>query len=160
MWRSYLKNLSARNKLSLLFALILVQVSLAAGFWNSFSEKPVYGILVKVPGEYLVAWRNSGAMLEFRTISELSAALEFAKTKLQLERSAYAAPARLERLWMEERAGKFVLLWKVVQSPYLHQITFDRKADADYFADSFRRGGYAASTFGHSILLMPSSSHL
>ena len=135
--------------------LIGLQCVLGFHFWNAKPAPIIYGVLVKSPDHYLIAWRTAGSLLDSHEEPDLESAVRFAHS-LNLVRVVLPhSPVKLERLTIQPRAGHFVLQWKVSTTPFLNQITFRAEEEANYFADAFRQGAYATSPFGHSILLMP-----
>lgn len=147
------------NKKHRLFALlgILVIEAVFAGYlWSRSKPGAVLGFLVKNGNHFTVAWRDSVAGYDSHDASPIDDALRFAKEELKLTAGINPfSEFELEHVWLEDRFGTTLVMWKTLGINFLNQITFNRKADALYFAAAFRQGSYSPSPFGHSILLTP-----
>jgi len=147
-----------RSRYHLLLATVLIafQALLFVGMGN-FVPNIQKGYLVKQGTTYLVIWKESGKFWE-RTFPRLTSAISFADEELRLMLSRrLTSAANMERVWVDDRAGKFVLNWKAADRPYLHQWSFYRRTEVDYFVQALRFGSYSRSPFGHSLLLVPST---
>jgi len=104
----------------------------------------------------LVIWKESEPKYWQRIFGTLSDALEFSENTLDLTnlRNSQMASS-LERLWVDDRSGRFVLSWKTHHLAHLNQWTFDSAHDVRFFAQAFKNGGYTPSPFGHALILVP-----
>jgi len=147
-----------KKKIRLLVLVLMLEFTVSVYLWRTWKPDTAVGFLVKKGSEYVVAWRDVGTEQNYyyKTVSSLNEALEFANEALNLSASRNViSDAELEHIWMDERFGNYVLLWKTANIPYLHQLTFQNYHDAKYFSEAFRKGAYTPSPFGHSVLLLP-----
>lgn len=146
--------------LRLLFALLALELCLLGNLWlNKQPAQAILGFLIKNGAQYTVAWKQDNNEYHTRTYDTLRDALLFVREDLKLSNGRNPLPDHeLEHVWLNNRFGNSVLLWKTLKFSYLNQLTFQNKDDARYFLDAFRQGSYAPSIFGHSILLVPKSS--
>lgn len=152
---AFFRSRSRRRSQWLLLALVAETAAVLTYFLTA-STGPHLAFLVKNGGSYLLAWRQAENQYETRTYPSLEEALTFAHDELGL--GAGRNPTldhELEHIWMEPRAGQSVVFWKEWRQPFLGKLTFQNPADASYFYQAFRNGGYSPSLFGHSLLLTP-----
>jgi hypothetical protein len=111
--------------------------------------------LTKQPNYYLVTWRDANGEVRFAEHAGLDETLGFIKDDLHLKVGRNMnSESELEHLWMQDRYGTFVLLWKHSYESLVHQLTFHNEQEAKFFATAFRKGAYSRSVLGHSILLV------
>jgi len=151
-----------RNLVPILCVVLILEITLGSALWFIFRPKPVLGFLIKYGNEYLIAWKAvRDPDFNTRTYSKLSDAVAFANSELNLRISPVPmGKHEVENVWMEDRFGTYQVFWKTVDLDLLHRLTFNRRADAVFFANAFRRGDYTPSPFGHSILLKPVAAEL
>lgn len=144
------------SKVAVLLIVLAIEVAFAAYLWRESKPGAVLGFLVKSGRLYHLVWKNENSGYETQEYASIEEALRFAREELLLKIGTNPVPQyELEHLWMQDRFGSYIVLWKTVGLDFLNQITFHKREDALFFANSFRRGGYSPSPYGHSVLLMP-----
>jgi len=153
------KRLSQRSSPSrAVFLTLFIALEIVAGLhlWNKSHNEATLGYLVKHGGAYVVAWKEKGSPYQFESHNSLERALAFAREELKLGEGLVVQPdLAMEHIWVDDRFGSYVLLWKTDRTPLLNQITFQSQSDVQFFANAFKRGSYTPSPFGHSIFLIP-----
>lgn len=145
-----------KNKIAALFAIIALEVVLGVHLWERSKPGAILGFLIKDGSQFTVAWKDPVTGYTSRSLGTIDEALKFAREELKLsEGTNPILEHELEHVWLQDRFGNYLVMWKTSYVPYLHQITFNRRSDALHFARAFRHGSYSPSPFGHSILLMP-----
>jgi hypothetical protein len=140
----------------ILAGLVVVELLLVA-FLQFTVPVASHAFLIKNGKDYVVFWSEDGTY-DSRHYSELRKAIDFAKMELGLEQAPSTNGMDIERLWIQDRFGAFVVMWKTFRFPYLNQLTFNRESDAKFFEAAFRSGAYSPSPFGHSVLLLPTAA--
>lgn len=144
-------------RVGFLAALVVIE-ALAILIVHQFEDpRPLIGFLLKQGNGYQIAWRTRPKEYHRIEFKSLASALKFATEELEL-RGSSASISEIERVWVQDRAGAFTVLWKTATTPYLNRWTFQRESDAEFIAESFRKGGYFPSPFGHSLLLVPAKN--
>lgn len=139
-----------------LAVVVALEVLFTIFLWQRSKPGAVLGFLIKNGDHFTIAWRDTLHGYESQDVPTIEAALKFAREELKL--SAAVNPLseyELEHVWMQDRFGTYLVMWKSSGIQFLNQITFNRRADAMFFAAAFRQGSYSPSPFGHSVLLMP-----
>lgn len=145
------QQINEQRKLVYLLLLIGLEVALAHHFLPR--SRVQYGFLVKNGDLYVLIWKGEDNAFHSVSYPSLRGAVAFAGT-LDLETGRNPSMTDdLERIWMQDRAGSYVMFWKTLKMEYLNQLTFHRRADADFFMRAFQSGSYSTSPFGHSIFL-------
>lgn len=145
-----------RRRTFWLLLALFAETSLVAAYFLSTPPGPHLGFLVKNGGSYLLAWRDASHDYQVQSYATLDQALVFAREELGL--GAGRVPTldhELEHIWMNTRAGQSIVFWKAWRTPFLSRLTFQNPAEASFFYQAFRNGGYSPSLFGHSVLLTP-----
>lgn len=151
-------NFRFERNLKVLAVLVVVAIEVALGcyFWEQAKPGAVLGFLVKNGQKYTLVWKDEVTGYESRDYTSIQDATRYAREELRLKTGANPiAEHELEHLWMQDRFGTYLVFWKTVGVNYLNQISFHRRDDAVYFANSFRQGSYSPSPYGHSVLFMP-----
>jgi hypothetical protein len=153
---SHLNSKPVAFRFLLLLSLVSVQIWAVNVLWKLEAAPAEVGFLTKVGGEFVVAWHPAGGELKSAAYSRLDDALRFVQETLHLRAGrSFRADIQLENVWQEDRFGNSVVLWKIESFPLLNQMTFQNSNEASFFTEAFRRGAYAPSPFGHSVLLLP-----
>lgn len=145
-----------RRRSEWLLVVLAVETVLVVTYFLSTPTGPHLGFLVKNGGSYILAWRQAPHEYQTQSYTTLEQALNFAREELGL--TAGRVPTldhELEHIWLSTRAGQSVLFWKPLRTSILSKLTFENPAEATFFYQAFRNGGYSPSLFGHSILLTP-----
>ncbi len=135
-----------------LVAVCIIEAILVVQVWKHSEATVLAGFVVKHGGGYVLVWKN---VVGYR--SEMVASLQDALSRArELGLGVAHSPSNsLESLWVQDRFGTYVVLWKLEEKPILNQLTFYDQKDASFFARAFKTGGYSPSPFGHSIFLTP-----
>jgi len=144
------------HRIAVLACILALEVVFATFLWQRSKPGAVLGFLVKNGNHFTISWRDQDDGYESHDVSSIDAAMQFARKELKL--SAGINPIseyELEHIWMQDRFGTYLVMWKTAGIDFLNQITFNRKEDALFFAAAFRGGSYSPSPFGHSVLLTP-----
>lgn len=152
-----LRKLTDRQKVLVLFALIVVQGLSAFVVWYTRPQEVPFAYLVKQGPQFLVVWREGDSdRIQANAYPTMKSALVFASDVLGLTIGSNPVNADgLERVWIQERSGQYALLWKTARFDFLNRLTFAREAEAQAFRTAFLNGAYTAGPFGHSIFLRP-----
>ena len=136
--------------------LIALEFCFGVYLWKNTKPKVILGFLVKNGQEYVVAWKDDVNGYTTHSYRSLSDARRFAREELKLSEGINPVlDGSLERAWVQDRSGGFVVLWKTMTFRGLHQLTFNSWEDANYFMGALRQGFYTPSPYGHSILFLP-----
>lgn len=146
-----------RRHVRLLLALVGLELAVLGHLWiRNQPAKVIMGFLIKNGSQYTVAWKREKQDYETRDYASLKDALKFVRSELKLSEGRNPIPEHeLEHVWVDSRFGGTVLLWKSLRYTFLNQLTFQNSEEAGFFLKAFRRGAYAPSIFGHSIVLTP-----
>lgn len=151
------KAISQGRKLLYLAVLIALEITLVVHLWGQQNRVP-FGFLVKNGDVYVLIWKNDAHEYQTSIYPNLNEAMTYAINELNLQVGHNPLMEdELERLWVQDRQGVTVMFWKTSKLEYLNQMTFHRRAEADYYMKAFRTGSYTPSPFGHSIFLRPAS---
>ena len=114
---------------------------------------PETAFLVKSPSGYSLVYFDQGSVVaeEFRT---LKMAFQAASNQRLEVTSANKAHSIVDRVWSERDGKKTVLYWKMSSTALVNRLTFDQRADADFFREAFLSGAYSPSPHGHSIFFV------
>ena len=152
--------LKSQRHVRILWMLVVLEALIVGRlFLVKEPAKAVMGFLIKDGTQYLVAWKAPTKEYQTRAYTTLGDALKFAHGELALFEGRNPLPEHeLEHVWVAPRFGNYVMHWKTLKYAFLNQLTFQNEQEADYFLRAFRRGAYAPSMFGHSVLLVPRDS--
>jgi len=150
-----------KNRLGALVLVAAFELMLGIFVWNHTKPRSVIlGFLVKNGNSYVLAWKDEETGYESHSYPSLKDALQVAQGDLKL------APGHnpiieqeVEHVWLDDRSGAYVLLWKTNNFSFLNQLTFQSHDDALFFENAFRRGSYTPSPFGHSVLFVPTKTN-
>ena len=146
-----------RHRLLALVCVVALELVLGAYVWQRSKPPAVLGFLIKNGSQFIVCWKDKMDGYERHEASSIDDALRFAREELKLSAAVNPfAEFELEHVWLQDRFGTTLVMWKTAGIDFLNQITFNRRSDAVFFASAFRQGSYSPSPFGHSVLLMPS----
>lgn len=147
-----------RNRTKVLVVAVLIELILGGLVWkHTKSQSVVLGLLVKNGNSYVIAWKDEYTGYDSHSYSTLKEALHFVQDDLRLSPGRNSlVDEEVEFVWLQERFGAYVLMWKTMNVSFLNRLTFQNEADANYFEDAFKRGSYTSSPFGHSVLFVPS----
>jgi len=144
-----------KQKLIALLVVLVVELIFIGYVWVQSKPPPAFALLVKRGNSYLVAWKSDSGY-EKRNHDNLSDAIKFLNYELKLSRGKNPSVGGvLEHMWVQDRFGSYMLMWKTESLSYLNQISFNSRDDATFFANAFRAGSYAVTPFGHSVIFMP-----
>jgi len=154
-----LSSLRRNGKLTILLVLVLLEGALVAHLLHLGQSRVPFGFLVKNGDAYILFWKTDDQHYQSKVYPALRPAVEYAQNRLKLEAGHNPfMEDDLERLWMQDRKGAYVMFWKMSHIQFLNQLTFHRRSEADFYAREFRAGNYTTSPFGHSIFLRPASA--
>jgi hypothetical protein len=149
--RLYLRRsfvLSAVIPVELLVAVVGVRVLV------SRERCAIRGYMVKDGHGFGIGWRDRWDALNYKWFPSFDGAKTYAENELHLAGGRVTSDTfETESVWVQDRYGTYIVLWKTTHSRFLNQLTFNGKKEADYFASEFRRGAYTPSPFGHSVYL-------
>ena len=150
--------LEKRNRTKVLVVVVMIELLLGGFIWShSKNQSVVLGFLVKNGNRYVIAWKDEYTGYDSHSYSTLKEALHFVHDDLKLSPGRNPlVDEEVEFVWLQERFGAYVLMWKTLNFSFLNRLTFQNEADANYFEDAFKRGSYTPSPFGHSVLFVPS----
>ncbi|MBI4405240.1 MAG: hypothetical protein HY537_13845 [Deltaproteobacteria bacterium] len=147
-----------RKQVIILAILLALEFMLALYLLTRDHTATRLGYLVKIGNSYLVAWKKAQSEYGYHSFSNLNEALDYSKQVLGLsEGRPVTSDIELERAWIQDRFGQYVVFWKTSFVPLLLQWSFIKEDDANYFYNAIRRGAYTPSPFGHSIMLIPAA---
>lgn len=155
---NFLKSkIEKRNRTRVLILVVLFELVFGGFIWSrSAPQSVVFGFLVKNGNRYVIGWKDEYTGLNSHTYGTLKEALHFLKDDLKLSRGRNPiVEQEVEFVWLQDRFGAYVLMWKTPNISFLNRLTFQSEADANYFEDAFKRGSYTPSPFGHSVLFLP-----
>jgi len=160
LWHRIADPKRKKQRILILSVLVLLE-AICAIIYSKQTVRVPAGFLVRAGGgeygEYIVAWRQNSKSYYYKSYADLNGALDFARKQLGLAVGNFGSEEiELERVWVQDSTRGFRVIWETAHISLLNQLTFDRESEAQFFADSFKRGGYSPSPFGHSLLLLPS----
>lgn len=137
----------------------LLEALLVGVLWARSQPKAQIAYLMKVGGRYVLAWKDTDSRFDSVVYKDLNDAVRFADENLGLHRGHnFLESADVEYLSFNDRPTGYVVQWKVINQPFLNQLTFNSQTEARYFWSSIRGGSYAPSPFGHSLLFLPKTN--
>jgi len=145
-----------RHRLIAFLCIVGLEVVFGAFLWQRSKPGAVLGFLVKNGNQFTVCWKDTMDGYDRHDVASIDDALRFAREELKLSAAVNPfAEFELEHVWLQDRFGTTLVMWKTAGIQFLNQITFNKRSDALFFASAFRQGSYSPSPFGHSVLLMP-----
>jgi hypothetical protein len=144
------------HRLRAILLVVALELVFAVYVWQHAAVRSiVLGFLVKNGHQYVLAWKDADTGYDSRSFSTLKDALSYVhELHLTLGHNPLAEQ-EMERVWLQDRAGAYVLLWKTLHYSILNRLTFDRESDALFFEKAFQKGSYSPSPYGHSVLFLP-----
>lgn len=133
-------------------ALGLVTALLAVTFARATSDQaPEVAYLVKSAGGFSLVYIAPQGEVVAENFRTLRRAFQAASNR-RLEVTAVGRTRHsVENVWFERERGRTVLFWKMSSTSIVNRLTFEDRADADFFREAFLSGAYSPSPHGHSI---------
>src|SRR4051794_34091326 len=102
-----------RNRFWILGILLGIEAMVGLRVWSTTKPSALMGFLTKSGSQYLVVWRDEDAQLQYQALASLDGAIQFAQDDLRLAAGRnLRTDLEVERVWVDDRFGGYVLLWK------------------------------------------------
>ena len=130
----------------------LITGLLAVTFARATSNgSPDVAYLVKSVKGYSLVYVDGDGQIVSEPFSSLHRAFQAASNRRLEVTAGGKLHHKVEKVWSETEKGRTVLFWKMSSSRLVNRLTFDDRADADFFREAFLSGAYSPSPHGHSI---------
>lgn len=117
-------------------------------------EAPEVAFLVKSVKGYSLVYVDKQGEIIGESFSTLHHAFQAASNRRLEVTAGGKLHHKVEKVWSESEKGKTVLFWKMSSSRLVNRLTFEDRADADFFREAFLSGAYSPSPHGHSIFFV------